>query len=156
MQDRKLRLEDAINAAKAAVEEGIVPGGGATFAHIAPLLEVWAATELTGEELHGGEIVARALGAPLRIIAENAGLNGAVVVERVKEEPDFARGYDAEMNQYVDLPEAGIVDTTKVTRSGLQNAASIAEMILTTEAIVAEQPAPAGAVTMATPGSFDY
>ena len=111
---------------------------------------------MAGEELHGAEIVARALTAPLRIIAENAGLNGAVVVERVKQEPDFVRGYDAEANQYVNLVEAGIVDTTKVTRAGLQNAASIAEMVLTTEAIVAEKPAAGIPVTAAMPGSFDY
>ena len=137
MQDRKLKLEDAINAAKAAVEEGIVPGGGATFVHISPMLESWAREQLSGEELHGAEIVSRALTAPLKCIAENSGLNGSVVVDRVKAQSDFTTGYDAETNRYVDLVKAGIVDTTKVMRAGLQNSASIAEMILTTEAIVA-------------------
>ncbi|MGK7906645.1 MAG: chaperonin GroEL [Synechococcus sp.] len=156
MKDRKLRLEDAINATKAAVEEGIVPGGGATLASLAPGLNDWANANLSGEELSGAMLVARALGAPLRRIADNAGQNGAIVLERVKEK-DFEIGYDAQENTYVHMLETGIVDPAKVTRSALQNAASIAAMVLTTEAIVVDKPekqaAPAGG---GMGGDFDY
>ncbi len=138
MKDRKLRLEDAINATKAAVEEGIVPGGGATLAHLSPGLVEWATSNLDGEELVGAMIVTRALTAPLRRIAENAGQNGAVVAERVKEK-DASIGYNAATNEYVNMLEAGIVDPAKVTRSALQNAASIAAMVLTTECIVVDK-----------------
>ena len=154
MQDRKLRLEDAINAAKAAVEEGIVPGGGATFVHISPILESWVSEHLSGAERYGGLIVARALEAPLKCIADNAGVNGAIVVDRVKAQPNFTEGFDAELNHYVDLIQAGILDTVKVTRAGLQNAASIAEMVLTTEAIVVQQP-DSDRATTSLPGGFD-
>jgi chaperonin GroEL len=158
MKDKKLRLEDAINATKAAVEEGIVPGGGTTLAHLAPALEEWAAANLSGEELIGAHIVASALTAPLKRIAENAGVNGSVVAEHVKGMP-FNEGYNAATGEYVDMLAAGIVDPAKVTRSGLQNAASIAGMVLTTECIVADLPekkdsAPAGGGGMG--GDFDY
>ncbi|EDX83057.1 chaperonin GroL [Synechococcus sp. PCC 7335] len=139
MKDRKYKLEDAINATKAAVEEGIVPGGGATLAHIAPQLETWARDNLTEEELVGAMIVVRSLYAPLHRITTNAGQKGDVMVERVKEQP-FEVGYDAIADQFVDMLESGIVDPAKVTRSALQNAASVAAMTLTTECIVAEQP----------------
>ena len=160
MKDRKLRLEDAINATKAAVEEGIVPGGGTTLAHLTPQLEEWANSSLKGEELTGALIVARALAAPLKRIAENAGLNGAVIAERVKEKP-FNVGFNAATNEFVDMFEAGIVDPAKVTRSALQNAASIAGMVLTTECIVVDKPepkdgAPAGAGGGMGGGDFDY
>lgn len=159
MKDKKLRLEDAINATKAAVEEGIVPGGGTTLAHLAPQLEEWANGNLKDEELIGALIVARALPAPLKRIAENAGQNGAVIAERVKEK-EFNVGYNAATNEFVDLFEAGIVDPAKVTRSALQNAASIAGMVLTTECIVVDKPepkdaAPAGGGGMGG-GDFDY
>jgi chaperonin GroEL len=158
MKDKKLRLEDAINATKAAVEEGIVPGGGTTLAHLAPTLEEWAAANLSGEELLGAQIVASALTAPLMRIAQNAGANGAVVAEHVRHKP-FNEGYNAATGEYVDMLAAGIVDPAKVTRSGLQNAASIAGMVLTTECIVADLPekkeaAPAGGGGMG--GDFDY
>jgi len=158
MKDKKLRLEDAINATKAAVEEGIVPGGGTTLAHLAPALEEWAAANLSGEELIGATIVASALTAPLKRIAENAGANGSVVAEHVRNKP-FNEGYNAATGEYVDMLAAGIVDPAKVTRSGLQNAASIAGMVLTTECIVADLPekkeaAPAGGGGMG--GDFDY
>jgi chaperonin GroEL len=157
MKDKKLRLEDAINATKAAVEEGIVPGGGTTLAHMAPALEEWAASNLSGEELIGANIVASALTAPLMRIAENAGVNGAVVAENVKSK-SFNEGYNAANGEYVDMLAAGIVDPAKVTRSGLQNAASIAGMVLTTECIVADMPekkeAAAGGGGMG--GDFDY
>ena len=158
MKDKKLRLEDAINATKAAVEEGIVPGGGTTLAHLAPALEQWAASSLSGEELIGANIVAAALTAPLMRIAENAGANGAVVAENVKARAG-AEGFNAASGEYVDMLAAGIVDPAKVTRSGLQNAASIAGMVLTTECIVADLPekkeaAPAGGGMGG--GDFDY
>ena len=161
MKDRKLRLEDAINATKAAVEEGIVPGGGTTLAHLTPQLEEWANASLKGEELTGALIVARALAAPLKRIAENAGLNGAVIAERVKEKP-FNVGFNAATNEFVDMFEAGIVDPAKVTRSALQNAASIAGMVLTTECIVVDKPEPKDGAAAAGDGGgmgggdFDY
>lgn len=157
MKDRKLRLEDAINATKAAVEEGIVPGGGTTLAHLAPSLEEWAKGNLTAEELTGAMIVGRALLAPLKRIAENAGQNGAVVAERVKEK-DVNIGYDAAADTFTDMFEAGIVDPAKVTRSALQNAASIAGMVLTTECIVADKPEPkeGAAAGAGMGGDFDY
>jgi len=159
MKDKKLRLEDAINATKAAVEEGIVPGGGTTLAHLSPILKEWADKNLEGEELIGANIVEASLTAPLMRIAENAGSNGAVIAENVKAKP-FNDGFNAATGEYVDMSSAGIVDPAKVTRSGLQNAASIAGMVLTTECIVADLPekkdssAPAGAPGMG--GDFDY
>ncbi len=159
MKDKKLRLEDAINATKAAVEEGIVPGGGTTLAHLSPILKDWADKNLVGEELIGANIVEASLTAPLMRIAENAGSNGAVIAENVKSKP-FNDGFNAATGEYVDMSSAGIVDPAKVTRSGLQNAASIAGMVLTTECIVADLPekkdssAPAGSPGMG--GDFDY
>ena len=138
MRDKKLRLEDAINATRAAVEEGIVPGGGATLAHLSDNLITWAKNNLKEDELVGALILSRAIVAPLRRIAENAGINGPVIVERVQEE-DFEIGYNAAKNKFENMYEAGIVDPTKVTRSGLQNATSIASMILTTECIIVDQ-----------------
>ena len=157
MKDRKLRLEDAINATKAAVEEGIVPGGGTTLAHLVPDLTEWVTANLKDEELTGGMIVSRALAAPLMRIAENAGKNGAVVAERVKELP-FNTGYDAANDAFVDMLEAGVVDPAKVTRSALQNAASIAGMVLTTECIVVDKPEPkeGAAAGAGMGGDFDY
>ena len=159
MKDRKLRLEDAINATKAAVEEGIVPGGGTTLAHLAPELSSWAESNLQDEQLLGAMIVARALTAPLKRIAENAGQNGAVIAERVKEKGTNI-GYNAAENEFADMFEAGIVDPAKVTRSALQNAASIAGMVLTTECIVADKPEPKDGAPAAGAGGgmgdFDY
>ncbi|ACK66853.1 chaperonin GroEL [Rippkaea orientalis PCC 8801] len=155
MKDRKLRLEDAINATKAAVEEGIVPGGGTTLAHLAPQLEAWANSTLSNEELTGALIVSRALTAPLKRIAENAGQNGAVIAERVKEK-DFNVGYDAATGEFADMFEVGVVDPAKVTRSGLQNAASIAGMILTTECIVVDKPEKDKPAAGGGGGDFDY
>ena len=155
MKDRKLRLEDAINATKAAVEEGIVPGGGTTLAHLAPQLETWAKETLQHEELTGALIVSRAIAAPLKRIAENAGQNGAVIAERVKEKP-FNVGYNAATGEFSDMFEAGIVDPAKVTRSALQNAASIAGMVLTTECIVVDKPEKEKSAAPAGGGDFDY
>ena len=155
MKDRKLRLEDAINATKAAVEEGIVPGGGTTLSHLAPQLETWAKETLHHEELTGALIVSRAIAAPLKRIAENAGQNGAVIAERVKEKP-FNVGYNAATGEFSDMFEAGIVDPAKVTRSALQNAASIAGMVLTTECIVVDKPEKEKSAPPAGGGDFDY
>ena len=160
MKDKKLRLEDAINATKAAVEEGIVPGGGTTLVHLTPQLQTWATDNLSGEEQTGAMIMASALSAPLGRIADNAGVNGAVVAENVKGRP-FNEGYNAATGSYEDLLAAGIVDPAKVTRSALQNAASIAGMVLTTECIVADLPekkeaAPAAPGGGGMGGDFDY
>ena len=155
MKDRKLRLEDAINATKAAVEEGIVPGGGTTLVHLVPELEAWSADKLIGEELIGAGIVARALAAPLKRIADNAGQNGAVITERVKE-LEFNVGYNAATDEFVDLFDAGVVDPAKVTRAVVQNAASIAGMVLTTECIVSDKPEPKSAAPAGMGGDFDY
>jgi len=139
MKDRKLRLEDAVNATKAAVEEGIVPGGGTTLAHISDELLEWAKENLLEDELVGALIVEKALSAPLKRIASNAGQNGAVIFERVKNS-DFEVGYNAATNEITDMFDVGIIDPAKVTRSTLQNAASIASMVLTTECIIVDNP----------------
>lgn len=135
MKDKKLRLEDAINATRAAVEEGILPGGGATLAHLSENLVTWSKNNLKEDELVGAIIISRAIVAPLKRIAENAGVNGAVIVEQVKQK-DFEMGYNAAKNVFGNMYDLGIVDPAKVTRSGLQNATSIASMILTTECII--------------------
>jgi len=137
MKDKKLRLEDAVNATKAAVEEGIVPGGGTTFVHIAPGLRDWATENLTGDELIGALILAEAINAPQIKIAENAGQNGAVILEKVQK-LDFEIGYNAATNQYCNMFEEGIIDPAKVTRSTIQNASSIAAMVLTTECLIVD------------------
>merc|ERR1712157_272120 len=137
MKDKKLRLEDAINATRAAVEEGIVPGGGATLTHLSENLVDWAKINLKEDELVGSMIISRAVLAPLKRISENAGMNGAVITESVQQK-DFEVGYDAARNEFVNMYKQGIVDPAKVTRSGLQNATSIASMILTTECIIVD------------------
>ena len=135
MRDKKLRLEDAINATRAAVEEGIVPGGGSTLVHLSENLISWSKNNLNEDELIGAMITARAILAPLRRIAENAGINGPVIIEKVQQQ-EFEIGYNAAKNIFENMYESGIVDPAKVTRSGLQNATSIASMILTTECII--------------------
>jgi chaperonin GroEL len=138
MKDRKLRLEDAVNATKAAVEEGIVPGGGSTLVHISTELLDWAKENLKDDELLGALIVEKSLSAPIKRIATNAGQNGAIITENIKE-AEFKFGYDAATNQVVNMYEKGIIDPAKVTRSTLQNAASIASMVLTTECIIVDK-----------------
>eukprot|EP00455_Lapot_gusevi_P035252 TRINITY_DN39025_c0_g1_i1.p1 TRINITY_DN39025_c0_g1~~TRINITY_DN39025_c0_g1_i1.p1 ORF type:complete len:527 (-),score=-109.50 TRINITY_DN39025_c0_g1_i1:9-1541(-) len=138
MKDKKFRLEDAINATRAAIEEGIVPGGGNTLAHLAQDLEKWAENNLKDEELIGGMIIARALTSPLKRISQNAGQNGAIIVEQIKNKP-FEIGYNINIGEFCNLFDAGIVDPAKVTRSALQNASSIAGMILTTECVIVDQ-----------------
>ena len=139
MKERKARVEDALNATRAAVEEGIVPGGGVALLRASKALDSLA-LKLSGDEATGAEIVRRALEEPIRQIVQNAGLEGSVVVEKVKAAKDVAHGFDAESNEYVDMMQAGIIDPTKVERIALQNAASIASLLLTTEAIVADMP----------------
>nr|YP_009511765.1 60-kDa chaperonin [Melanthalia intermedia]AXI97642.1 60-kDa chaperonin [Melanthalia intermedia] len=139
MKDKKLRLEDAINATKAAIEEGIVPGGGSAFTHLSRDLYAWSTEYLLEEELVGALIIEKALQFPLKRIVENSGSNGAVVVEKVKHDDNFANGFDAETGNFVDMYSEGIIDPAKVARSALQNAASIASMILTTECIIADK-----------------
>ena len=139
MKERKLRIEDALAATRAAVEEGIVPGGGTAL--LAAIKNVEAILpDYSGDAKTGVAIVLRALEEPVRQIAENAGVEGSVVVERIKREDKTGFGYDALNNQYVDMNEAGIIDPTKVTRCALQNAASVAASVLTTESLVADLP----------------
>jgi chaperonin GroEL len=137
MKEKKARVEDALNATRAAVEEGIVPGGGVALLRASKGLD---RLKLSGDEAIGAEIVRRALEEPIRQIVENAGLEGSVVVEKVKAAKDVAYGFDAESNEYVDLIQAGIIDPTKVERIALQNAASIASLLLTTEALITDMP----------------
>jgi|TARA_B110000977_G_scaffold201542_1_gene296742 chaperonin GroEL len=138
MKDKKLRLEDAVNATKAAIEEGIVPGGGATLTHLSKELNEWAKENLVEDELVGALIVEKSLTAPLRRIAENAGQNGSLVIEKVKEN-DFNTGFNAATGEFVDMYDIGVVDPAKVTRTALQNATSIAAMVLTTECIIVDK-----------------
>ena len=142
MKDKKLRIEDALNATRAAVAEGIVPGGGTALLQVQPAL---AKLKVTGDEKTGVDIVKRAIEEPVRQIAYNAGLEGAVIVDAIKRSRKGV-GFNAATEKYVDMIAEGIVDPTKVTRSALQNAASIAAMVLTTESIVADKPAKEGAV----------
>ena len=141
MKEKKLRIEDALNATKAAVEEGIVAGGGTAYINVIPAVAKLA-DETEGDERIGVKLILKALEAPLHQIAENAGHDGAVVVDKVKNSGKTGYGFDAYNEVYVDMMDAGIVDPTKVTRSALQNAASIASTVLTTEAVVANQPEP--------------
>jgi len=145
MKEKKARVEDALHATRAAVEEGIVPGGGVALLRAQ---KVVLELKLEGDEKIGAEIIARSIEAPLRQIAGNAGIEGAVAIERVKKETG-AVGLNAATNEYVDLIAAGVVDPTKVTRSALQNAASIAALMLTTECLVADKPEPKSAAPAA-------
>ena len=140
MKDKKLRIEDALSATKAAVEEGIVAGGGTAYVNIIPAVEK-VAKSLEGGEKLGAEIVLKALEEPVKQIARNAGLEPAVILDNVKKSA-VGFGFDADKEQYVDMKKVGIVDPTKVTRSALQNAASVAAMVLTTESLVTEAPEP--------------
>lgn len=141
LKERKLRIEDALNATKAAVDEGIVPGGGATLIHLCSKLATFKDTLTIEEERIGAEIVMKAIESPLRQIANNSGVEGSVVVEKVRES-NINIGYNALTNEYQDLIEAGIIDPAKVVRISLQNAASIAGLVITTEALVVEKPQP--------------
>ena len=150
MKEKKLRIEDALNATRAAVEEGIVAGGGTAYLNAIPAVEkLYAETE--GDEKTGVQIIARALTAPVKQIATNAGIDGSVVLEKIRESGKVGYGFDAYNEVYCDMISAGIVDPTKVTRSALQNAASIVSTLLTTEALVADKPEPAAPAAPAAP-----
>ncbi len=142
MKEQKLRVEDALNATRAAVEEGIVAGGGTAMVNAIGAVEKLIA-KLSGDEKTGAKIIATALQAPIRQIAENAGVDGSVVYEKIRSSKRIGYGYNAYSEQYVDMIPSGIVDPTKVTRSALENAASIAACVLTTESLVADKPDPA-------------
>ncbi|MBQ3135456.1 MAG: chaperonin GroEL [Oscillospiraceae bacterium] len=142
MKEKKLRIEDALNATRAAVEEGIVAGGGTAYVNAVAAVEALVA-EVDGDEKTGVRIIAKALTEPVKQIATNAGIDGSVVLEKIRESGKTGYGFDAYNEVYVDMISAGIVDPTKVTRSALQNAASIAATLLTTESLVADKPKPA-------------
>lgn len=137
MKEKKARVEDALHATRAAVEEGIVPGGGVAFLRTIPALN---AIKLKGDEATGVDIIRRSIEEPIRQLAFNAGLEGSVIVEKLKHEKDANIGYDINKDDYVDMFESGVIDPTKVTRSALQNAASIAALLLTTEALITDLP----------------
>ena len=141
MKEKKLRIEDALNATKAAVEEGIVAGGGTIFVNIIPAVTALLAN-VEGDEKTGVQIVAKALEEPIRQIAANAGLDGSVILEKVRTSGKNGYGFDAYKEEYCDMVSAGIIDPAKVTRSALENAASVSAMVLTTESLVADKPEP--------------
>ena len=140
MKEKKDRVDDALASVRAAAEEGILPGGGTSLLRAQPIIDKLG---LTGDEKAGAEIIRRALEAPVRQIATNAGVDGSIIVENIRREKIFAKGYDAATGEYVNMLEAGIIDPTKVVRATLQNAASVSTLLLTTEAIVADIPEPA-------------
>jgi chaperonin GroEL len=147
MKEKKARVEDALHATRAAVEEGIVPGGGVALLRAQQALSEF--TAVTDSEQVGVEILRRALEAPIRQIAENAGVEGSVVVAKVRESKNKNFGFNAQTEEYQDLIKAGIIDPTKVVRTALQNAASIAGLLLTTECVVVERPEASGGAAVA-------
>jgi chaperonin GroEL len=153
MKEKKARVEDALNATRAAVEEGIVPGGGVALLRASVSIE---GLKLEGDEKVGANIVKRALEEPIRNIVENAGLEGSVIVEKVKAEKVATRGFDAESLEFVDMIQAGIIDPTKVERVALQNAASVASLLLTTEALICDLPEEKPAAAPAMPHGDMY
>ena len=150
MKEKKLRIEDALNATRAAVEEGVVAGGGTIFVNIIPAVEALLNT-VEGDEKTGVQIIAKALEAPIRQIAANAGLDGSVILEKVRASGKNGYGFDAYKEEYCDMVAAGIIDPAKVTRSALENAASVSAMVLTTESLVADKPEPPVAAPAADP-----
>ena len=148
MKEQKLRIEDALNATRAAVEEGIVAGGGTAYVNAIPAVEKLVA-KLSGDEKTGAQIIARALQAPIRQIAENAGVDGSIVYDKIRSSRKVGYGYNAYSETYCDMIPSGIVDPTKVTRTALENAASIASCVLTTESLVADKPDPKADAAMA-------
>ena len=150
MKEKKLRIEDALNATRAAVEEGVVAGGGTIFVNVIPAVEALIST-VEGDEKTGVRIVAKALEAPIRQIAANAGLDGSVILEKVRNSGKNGYGFDAYKEEYCDMVSCGIIDPAKVTRSALENAASIASTLLTTESLVADKPQPPAPAAPAAP-----
>jgi chaperonin GroEL len=155
LKERKLRVEDALSATRAAVEEGIVPGGGVALLRAQKALDKLG-TKMSEDELAGANILRRALEEPLRMIAENAGQEGMVVVDKVRAGKDVNYGYDAAVDEYGDMLKKGIIDPAKVTRTALENATSIASLVLTTESLVTEIPSEAPAMPMGGPPPMDY
>ena len=151
MKEKKLRIEDALNATRAAVEEGVVAGGGTIFVNVIPAVEALLNT-VEGDEKTGVRIIAKALEAPIRQIAANAGLDGSVILEKVRASGKLGYGFDAYKEEYCDMVAAGIIDPAKVTRSALENAASVSAMVLTTESLVADKPEPPAPAAPADPG----
>ena len=151
MKEKKLRIEDALNATKAAVEEGIVAGGGTIYVNVIPAVTALL-NEVEGDEKTGVQIVAKALEEPIRQIAANAGLDGSVILEKVRNSGKLGYGFDAYKEEYCDMVAAGIIDPAKVTRSALENAASVSAMVLTTESLVADKPEPPAPAAPADPG----
>ena len=151
MKEKKLRIEDALNATRAAVEEGVVAGGGTIFVNVIPAVEALLNT-VEGDEKTGVQIIAKALEAPIRQIAANAGLDGSVILEKVRNSGKLGYGFDAYKEEYCDMVAAGIIDPAKVTRSALENAASVSAMVLTTESLVADTPEPPAHAAPADPG----
>ncbi|MCF2617691.1 chaperonin GroEL [Oscillibacter valericigenes] len=150
MKEKKLRIEDALNATRAAVEEGVVAGGGTIFVNVIPAVEALLDT-VEGDEKTGVQIVAKALEAPIRQIAANAGLDGSVILEKVRSSGKNGYGFDAYKEEYCDMVASGIIDPAKVTRSALENAASVSSMVLTTESLVADKPEPPAPAAPASP-----
>ncbi|WP_417043783.1 chaperonin GroEL [Dysosmobacter sp.] len=150
MKEKKLRIEDALNATRAAVEEGVVAGGGTIFVNVIPAVQALLDT-VEGDEKTGVQIVAKALEAPIRQIAANAGLDGSVILEKVRASGKNGYGFDAYKEEYCDMVSAGIIDPAKVTRSALENAASVSAMVLTTESLVADKPEPPAPAAPAAP-----
>ena len=150
MKEKKLRIEDALNATRAAVEEGVVAGGGTIFVNIIPAVEALLES-VDGDEKTGVRIIAKALEAPIRQIAANAGLDGSVILEKVRNSGKLGYGFDAYKEEYCDMVAAGIIDPAKVTRSALENAASVSAMVLTTESLVADKPQPPAPAAPAAP-----
>ena len=150
MKEKKLRIEDALNATRAAVEEGVVAGGGTIFVNVIPAVEALLNT-VEGDEKTGVQIIAKALEAPIRQIAANAGLDGSVILEKVRASGKNGYGFDAYKEEYCDMVAAGIIDPAKVTRSALENAASVSAMVLTTESLVADKPEPPAPAPAADP-----
>ncbi|MCQ2448371.1 MAG: chaperonin GroEL, partial [Oscillibacter sp.] len=148
MKEMKLRIEDALNATRAAVEEGVVAGGGTIFVNVIPAVEALLST-VEGDEKTGVQIIVKALEAPIRQIAANAGLDGSVILEKVRSSGKVGYGFDAYKEEYCDMVSSGIIDPAKVTRSALENAASVSSMVLTTESLVADKPEPPAPVAAA-------
>ena len=153
MKETKLRIEDALAATRAAVEEGIVPGGGSALLKVSDKIAALI-DQLEGDQKTGAKIVLRALEEPVRQIAANAGLEGSIIVEKINADKSKTFGFDAANGEYVDMIKVGIIDPTKVTRSAIQNAASVSAMLLTTESVVTDLPAPEPAMPAGAPGGM--
>jgi chaperonin GroEL len=155
MKERKMRIEDALSATRAAAEEGIVPGGGIALLNVIPKVAALM-DNFAGDAKTGVQIILRALEEPIRQIAANAGLEGSVIIENIKRAGKDGYGFNAYTEEYVDMIPAGIVDPTKVTRSALENAASVSAMVLTTESLVTDIKEPAPAAPAMPAGGMDY